>query len=254
MQLYTTDNISTNIVLHLKSRQITEKSDRTCLHSKIVDGKLKVFVPRDSIQRETCYRSQLPNLFREILGIQSRASTFPISLILGSNLQMVDDLMREQDISPVPWITKPPIEITCPQNEQSNSSSGMISTLSSRVKSTRAFSLLTPSRTTSSSKRLSATSINNYDLSPPGWHIDSGIGTPEPKNLYRDLLDQIIAQVNGPIHEDGDGASNLSNLGDALEPSGETPQIFDRATTFSDRKIGAAGELYVGSTTSGNRL
>lgn len=254
MQLYTTDNISTNIVLRLKSGQITGKSDRIYLHSETVDGKLKVFVPRDSIQREKCYRSQLSNLFREILGIKSRASTFPIFLILSSNLEMVDDLMREQDISPVPWITKPPIEIACPQNEQSSSSSDTISTPNSKVKSPRAFSLLTPSRTTSLGKGLSATRLSNYDLSPPGWHIDSGIGTPEPKNLYRDLLDQIIAQVNRPIREGEDGTLNLSNLGDALELSRETPQIFDRAATFSDRKIGAAGELYVGSTTSGNRL
>ena len=168
MQLYTTDKISTNIVLRLKSGQITQKSDRTYLHSETVDGKLKVVVPRDSIQQETCYRSQLPNIFREILGIKSHASTFPIFLVLSSNLEMVDDLMREQDISPTPWITKPPIEIACPQNEQSSSSSDIISAPNSRVESPRAFSLLTHSRTTSSSKRLSATRLNNYNLSPPG--------------------------------------------------------------------------------------
>ena len=192
------------------------------LHSEILDGQLKLYVPNDHVQQKTCYRSQLPKLLGKILGINSEGGAFPISLILSNDIDMLDDVMQEQDISPVPWITKPPREGASPRTEHR----GTPGTLGS---------------------------IGN--LSPPRWQTASGIGTPATTSRYRDLLGHIITHVNGPNHEDEVGVWNLSEIRDALPGNGERVKTFDRDATFGDRdrhqmahdqKIGAAGELYVG--------
>ena len=201
---------------------MTVKSDRVYLQSETLDGQLKLYVPNDPVQQKTCYRSQLPNQLCKILGISSEGGAFPISLILNSDIEMLDDVMQEQDISPVPWVTKPPREDASPRTEHGG----------------------TP-RTTGS--------IGNQ--SPPRWRTASGIGTPATTNRYRDLLGHIITRVNGSSHEDEGGVWNLSEIRDALPGNGEHDKIFDRDATFGerdrdqmahDRKIGAAGELYVG--------
>jgi hypothetical protein len=221
LQLYTTDNISTNLVLNLKRRQITVKSDRVYLHFEILDGQLKLYVPNDHVQQKTCYRSQLPNLLSKILGISSEGGAFPISLILSNDVETLDDVMQEQDISPVPWITKPPREGASPRTEHRGTPG-------------------TPS------------SIGN--LSPPRWQTANSIGTPATTGRYRDLLGHIITHVNESNHEDEVGVWNLSELQDALPGNGGHDKNFDRDATFGerdrdhmahDRKIGAAGELYV---------
>jgi hypothetical protein len=192
------------------------------LHSEILDGQLKLYVPNDHAQQKACYRSQLPSLLGKILGISCEGGAFPISLILSNDIEMLDDVMQEQDISPVPWITEPSREGASPGTEYGGTPG-------------------TPG------------SIGN--LSPPGWRTASGIGASATTNRYRDLLGHIITRVNGPNHEDEVGVWNLSDIRDALPGNGEHGKSFDRDATFGERdrnhmahdqKIGAAGELYVG--------
>jgi hypothetical protein len=192
------------------------------LHFEILDGQLKLYVPNDHVQQKTCYRSQLPNLLSKILGISSEGGAFPISLMLSNDVETLDEVMQEQDISPVPWITKPPREEASPRTDHRDTPG-------------------TPG------------SISN--LSPPRWRTASSIGTPATTSRYRDLLEHIITHVSGSSHEDEVGVWNLSEIRDALPGNGEHGMAFDRDATFGERdrhqmahdqKIGAAGELYVG--------
>jgi hypothetical protein len=193
------------------------------LHSEILEGQLKLYVPNHPVEQKRCYRSQLPTLLCKILGISSLEAAFPISLILSSDIETLDDVLQEQDISSVPWITKPPREDASPRIEQR----GILGTPGS----------------------------STGNLSPPTWRIANSTRAPATTTRYRDLLGQIISRVNGSNHEDENGVWNLSEIQDALPGNGEHGQIFDRDGTFGerdrdqmahDRKIGAAGELYVG--------
>ena len=192
------------------------------LHSEILEGQLKLYVPNDPVEQKRCYRSQLPTLLCKILGISSEGGAFPISLILSSDIETLDDVLQEQDISPVPWITKPPREDASPRIEQG----GILGTPGS----------------------------STGNLSPPTWRIANSTRAPATTTRYRDLLGQIISRVNGSNHEDENGVWNLSEIRDALPGNGEHGKNFDRDATFGerdrhqiahDRKIGAAGELYV---------
>ena len=132
------------------------------LHSEVSNGQVKLYVPNDRVQREACYRSQLPNLFSSILGIASSAAAFPISLILSSDIAILDDVPQEQDISPVPWITKPAREVASPHIEQRGTSGTAGSIPSSGDGFPR-----TPSFVTPSSENSGTATLYDDNLSPP---------------------------------------------------------------------------------------
>lgn len=190
------------------------------------------------------------------MGIDSLEAAFPIYLILSSDIEMLDDVMQEQDISPVPWITKPAREVTSPRIEHMSPSRTAGSIQGSGEASPRTPPFVAPSRTTNLFDRSSGTTPFYEDhLSPPRWQIDSGIGTPEQTSQYRDLLDHIIARANGSRRENEVSVWDLSEMRRAIPTTGQDGQVFDRDTTFrernrdkmaQDRKFGAAGELFVG--------
>ncbi|OCK75451.1 hypothetical protein K432DRAFT_429408 [Lepidopterella palustris CBS 459.81] len=123
LQLCTSDDISTYLVLPLKKKTLRVKSDRVYMHYNFSQLKsLKLYVPNDPSQRETCYRSQLPKLLCEFLGIDPKEAVFPISLILNADMETLDKVMNEEDIASVSWISKPPsIEITYPEIKHGSS-------------------------------------------------------------------------------------------------------------------------------------
>ncbi|OCL08177.1 hypothetical protein AOQ84DRAFT_407370 [Glonium stellatum] len=118
LQICTSNNISTNLVLDLKNEQSMVKSNRIYVYSTTLEGKLIIYLPKNHREQKICYRSQLPGLFREILGISSLTADFPLSLILGSELEVLDDIMEEQDIPPVHWVTIPPRKAASPSSDR----------------------------------------------------------------------------------------------------------------------------------------
>lgn len=203
------------------------------LHFEILDGQLKLYVPNDPHEQKRCYRSQLPTLLCKLLGISSLGADHPISLILGNDVDALDDIMQEQDISQASWITKPLREDAPSRSEQGDI-------------------LGTPS-----------SSIGN--LTPSTWQAAHSMRTSAPATTerYRDLLAHVITRATESNHADDDTAWNLSEIRAALPANGEHSQIFDRNETFGerdrdqmahDRKIGAAGEAYVGVINVWKRL
>jgi hypothetical protein len=108
--IYTTDKMSTNLVLPLLTGRVSVQSDRAVIHSDISAGKIQIYVPSDARQRKVCYRSQLPELLTSVLGV-GQAATFNVASIIASTLEDLDDVLIEQDIPPVEWIDKPVVVI-----------------------------------------------------------------------------------------------------------------------------------------------
>jgi hypothetical protein len=79
--------------------------------------------------------------------------------------------------------------------------------------------------------------------------------TPEPTNHYERLVDNVIRSAGRSAPRGNDNAFNLSSLQSALQSIEDGEEIFDHVATFGDRnrnqfahdkKIGAAGEAFVG--------
>ncbi|KAH4095486.1 hypothetical protein HBH46_167370 [Parastagonospora nodorum] len=236
--IYTTDDITTNLVLSLPSRSISVESDRLAIHHDLSDGQIKIYVPADEQQRRSCYRSQLPKVLVTILEVPLIA-TFDISSIVSCSLLDLENVLIEQDISSVEWIERPVIFIPDVAVEQRPS------TPASTIAESEAATLvnigvgpITPEATTIRYRR----SVSRLD---PEDFIETA-----PPEQYPDLIEQVV----GSARQAGHRYRNIE-ADDIYEPILRSQnREFDHSATFGvrsgngfihDRRIGAAGEAYV---------
>lgn len=248
-QIYCTDHISTILVLALNGTQISVQSDRTSLHYELSEGQLTIYVPESQRQRESCYRSQVPALLARLLGV-SASATHAISLILQCKLEDLDEILLEQDIPLVNWIERPIIRVSdsveheTPNNvipDEDASGPDAIPT-ASRTPTQEYFA---PESEAGHSRRTSRTWVNEEASTPPQT----------PSRQYERLLEQIVRSAHRATHGqriNGDTAVPLRN---APPEDDEFAYDHDHNAAFGDRdtnqmthdkRIGAAGEAYVG--------
>jgi hypothetical protein len=261
--------MSTNLVLDLDGEVLSETSDKLNVHYQIEEDQLKVYVPKELFQQDSSYRSQLPLLFRNILGIESEAANYPISLVLQADINILDDIMKEWDIDQIEWIEKP--QLSSYLIEESNAEalrSAAISIsasppidISNHVKegepisssnmASAAFmplSSMSPKINTASEVG-TETILVEETVRVSGQYSSNAVPVGTIRNSYRCLLDQIIKKVN-----DGKETWEMTDIRNVLPENVDGEEIQNIAIIFGDRnldrfahdsKIGAAGELFV---------
>lgn len=105
-RIRTTDEITTNLVLKMRTDTIRVPSDRTTIHYDASESDINIYIPYDPHRRQICYRSQLPELLTSILGV-GQAATFDVATIITSSMEEIDDILIAHDIPHVGWIKKP---------------------------------------------------------------------------------------------------------------------------------------------------
>ena len=104
-EFYTTNTFFSNLALRLETRSLCVQSDKISLHYEFVNGRLRIYVPRNEHVRRSCNRTQLPELLAGIIGVDS-SGTNGISLILSSSVRDLYATILDLDISGVSWIKK----------------------------------------------------------------------------------------------------------------------------------------------------
>jgi hypothetical protein len=236
-------SLSTQLVMKMKGNSpITVQSDRPFIHHEADGETLKLYVPEDRQQRRACYRSQLPKLLAEIMGIES-SGHHAISVIMSSDLRSLDDVLIEQDIYSVSWMKKPILDI-------SDDEDATVSTLTTpqgiSSTSTRR------RRTSLSSTNSDGPSSSEYTLVDPRSSSpteEAPIPTPPPPQ-YADFVEHVLRNARTARYAN----TSKSNR---IPVSTTPPTVFDRTATFGnrttdqmthDRRIGAAGEAFVFET------
>lgn len=239
IRIYTTDDMATTLVLALGSRSLRVLSERIAIHSEISEGMCKIYVPNEIQQRRICYRSQLPNLLTDILGI-GRSATFDISNIISTSIEELEDMLVHHDIPPVVWIDRPVIvvpyspEVVRPITPPASHTGSDSETPVPRSRP------VTPDATPLSHGRAMP--------SPGAGYIAET--TPPPE--YPALIEQVVrsAQRTGRVRH------NAEDIADQTPFAGRS-RHYDHYATFGsrernpfvhDRRIGAAGEGYVRSS------
>ncbi|KAF1938515.1 hypothetical protein EJ02DRAFT_457780 [Clathrospora elynae] len=262
-----TANLTTHLVLEREDDELRVESDRPTIHHETDEGCLEIYVPVDRQQRRMCYRSQLPKLLANIVGVGSIAY-HDMSVIVSSDLKGLDDILVEQDIPYVSWIQKPSLDIS--EDEEFTVSTPRLScnnsiahteirirqtSLSSRCLSP---SVSLPSETTlvehATTPRTPASHTPRHTHPSEDESDDSHGSVPiSPPPQYHDFVEQVlcIARRARFILPGFLSFMPLTLFAPANDP---IPVIFDRTATFGnrsadqmahDRRIGAAGEAFV---------
>jgi hypothetical protein len=241
LDVYTTDTITTDLVLDLKDSLLIVPSDRPLIHHVIADGTLNIYVPQDIQGRRACRRSQLPRLLASIIG-SGPAAVYDVSSILSCGIDDLNDILVEHDITDVSWITRPDLDV---RELRSDEKSMIMEDRTERDVTNASPSVARSERETSTS---SASASSRSRATPvPVTTIDdrttrgSDVVTLETQTTlaqqsqYRELLDRLISIANRSISD--------------------VIRTFDNRLTFGDRgkddltynrRIGAAGEAFVG--------
>jgi hypothetical protein len=224
----TTNDISTNLVLDRTGSALSVRSERSFIHHEILDGKLQIYVPVEASQQRACYRSQLPQLLASIMGLGA-AAAFNITNIISATLFDLDNILSEQDIPQVDWVTKPVLEILVEADQSADvpDFTGDESEGETLVDTT--YGTRTPGATPSRRSR-----------TPYNFYPDQFVETVRPTQ-YPDLIERVVRSAH---------RASARYLGE--EPGAvEAHQHFDYKATFGAqdtvawRRIGAAGEAYV---------
>lgn len=111
-------DIATHLVIDNKDPDLhlSVRSERSFIHHERTADSLRIYVPKGPKQRQSSYRSQLPKLLADIMEVDDSAR-HDISVIIGSDLRALDDILIELDISCVSWITKPVLNLPDDEDE-----------------------------------------------------------------------------------------------------------------------------------------
>ena len=107
----------TTLVLQLQDRTLEVQSDRIGLHHAVFNDELRVYIPDNLRQQRACRRSQLPGMLAMITGCNPAAKD-DISAIISCLIEDLDDIMLERDITDVPWIERPVLDLAELQEDE----------------------------------------------------------------------------------------------------------------------------------------
>lgn len=242
-------------------KDITVNYPKACFHiEKTASSALRLYLPRDSLQRRRGYVTQLPTDLRRYCGVDDMNAGEVFAKLVKEDQDLLDDILEYHGIVEIPGIEPPSNERSGDVERPSMVGSDRPAT-SSSISSRRifqfgsignVFSPATPRTATSvSSEPLHST--NQSRVSVGNEHLSQASSS---DGQYRNLINCIIqGNPEFPQH----GSFDLANLQEALNLEGsETAQIPANLTSpfgqradgqvAHDMKIGAAGELYVGYT------
>lgn len=276
--LYESDGFSKNLSLSQGELTVTAESSSGRLHIEERNGILRLFVPRGSGQREICYSTELPTALVRYFGISDPAATEGFSAVMMSSVAALEEILDFKGIVRPPSTDSFDPESTAVEDQELDQDAQDISP------STPDFSdnTLSPGRRPLSSS-LPATLLHSPGLAvlhtvathsnltgPTSEPQSSWVWTeydrpasqqrsrvrPEtprpitPGTQYVDILEKVIEMARQAVFPSvevldlGDLADTLpSNSVNFIEDSPFGIRSQDRMA--HDRKIGAAGELYV---------
>lgn len=251
-RVYTTNDISTSLVLMLGSSTIRLRSDRPVLHDEFFENQLKLYVPHNTSQQAACYRSQLPNFMARFLGVTGGA-THPISLILSSNLSVLEDILFEQDIPPVEWIEQPRIERPTP-SEDDRSTTAAPTPRSPASHYDGSVTLPMPPTPTRAPFTPETNADRDGRYSPPSPADDTRVPGRGAPHQYERFIEQVVQSAQRARYRQVRPYTNVAPAQDSPPADDTLLYNFNHIATFGtrdvdtmghDRRIGAAGEAYV---------
>lgn len=96
---------------------VTVEGEKAKLHIEETSNHLKLYVPQKKLDRELCFFSALPDRLAAYLGIQEREARKVLGDILNGSASIANELLEEHGIVPLPWTE--PIQQSTPSDENS---------------------------------------------------------------------------------------------------------------------------------------
>ncbi|KAJ5533062.1 hypothetical protein N7494_009614 [Penicillium frequentans] len=268
--IYESEGFQRTLVLQYGDIEATAQSGNGLVHIESQSDSLKIFIPRDPLDQERCYRTELPKVLSSHLGIRDEKALQTFRTVFTTSEKILESVLNDDGI----------ISFSHPDSRETDSQSsdgtdsdaisisshtlsaedlGEESTFNSQDTASTPVNHghrnITP-RSTSSDVysqtarsthrgRESQRAVPHHVVSPSPGQIDPDLGITIGQTQYVEALTNVTDQARaanfrGNLHTPANTHRNSWNNVVEYGFSIESPNRLDR-----DIKVGAAGELYV---------
>ena len=249
--VYVSNGIRRSLQITQNRRSIEGASSRANFHFEETDGALRLYLPKDEVERDVCFESDLPRKLCVFLGITDSGAPGVIGGVFRKdNPAVIDKILENAGVSQVDCdFAALDEELGAPEDESD------VETLAGAT----------------SNIRLSTPSSGPRSYTPSGWATwrerqsgstnaedVRGMRTPSPsyqerqreaqETAYRSILENVVNVARQRVHSgflESTGVSIQGSMATKALPQENIRDAFLARTLERDFKLGAAGELYV---------
>ena len=240
------------MTLMQNSQEHVVKQQKANFHLDESSDRLRLYVPRKEAERELCYLRQLPRRLLQFLAISDPTAEAVIGgIVRSSRLSIVDEILKDAGVIEIDGVNRPPeedddlqhVRATAAMTSMAFASAHLTRSISPPSSCTSDIITADPSLVQDASSRLPT--VRDQALGSPRLRPQTS-PSPAPSfaedRRYAALLDRLIlAGSHATIPNNG--SASYSNTGH--HPIEVFAPIFGYRSLERDRKVGAAGELFV---------
>ena len=247
-KVFCSDSIEKEVKLVVDGKIYGSQTIKGRLHIVTLEDCFEIYLPRDDKERELCMYRRLPQELASIFGVPDSIGLKVLGDILQAKLILIEDLLTENGVIPLP-------EYSCQVTPQVSLEDDSRSEKDQRAFEGSTIALNSPS----SDRQQPDFSLRSASPLPTPSSLLSGTFRRNPRSepkqasvtAYHRLLDKIIKAARETMIPTGSPAS-VDGSQNIFGPTGVlVDNLFgDRAEDqfIYDSKIGAAGELFVSSS------
>lgn len=271
--VYESDGFTKELRLSYGDLRVNALSERGTFHLEEKNDMLNLFVPRDIVQREKCYLTQLPNELRQYLLLMDNspgASKAFLMVIQASSIYVLDEVLDDEGIVRIPdsdlaafeqaeegsnllgedeYVNIPAERSDSPSHEESlpEVQADMDNHTYTPSTSEEVHSVTSHSRTSTPYIAVHQTEHVHRHASPDIQDVPPEPPLAEPSHYVRVLekVIQIAQRTNIPSRSAQLGSSAATTGGLTAEEHTSAFGSRSQNQLAHDIKIGAAGELFV---------
>ena len=233
-----------------KGYSIEGASSRANFHFEEADGALRLYLPKDDVERDVCFESDLPHRLCVLLDIIDPGAACVIGGVFRKdNPVVIDKILENAGVGQV--------ECDFAALDEELEALADESDVETLVEETSNVRLSTPSpgprlytpsgragRGESQSRSANAEDVRNMSTPSPSYQERQR----EAETAYKSILEHIVSVARQRVHSsvlETTGASIRSPMAIQALPQETIRKAFAARTQERDFKLGAAGELYM---------
>ena len=258
MEVFVCEEMWTELTVRQDDEEISVRNDRAVVKIDEVDAKLALYVPSDHNGLYSCFHTGLPGQLATILGIQDRNAVKVIYRILNDVKRDLDTIMKDEDLYCEAWLERPQLsQESLPLPIPDSTRQPTVNAVSSPPLTTHEDLLVLPTNGISSASQRPTPNIRPDPVTVEPVVRDSVWEQVARGEQYKKLLKEVIRQARR-TRSWQDGSLSLFEIDEALDELRNPVDYagFQRefggtahGSFVENARIGAAGELFVGSLT-----
>lgn len=268
--VYESEGFQSTLVLYYGDIAVNAQSGNGLVHIEVQSDTLKIYIPRDPLDQEKCYRTELPKVLSRHLGIRDEKALQTFRTIFTTSEEILESVLNDDGVIPFSLPDSQEAESQSSDGADSDTISinshtlsgedlGQESTFNSRTTDSspanHGIRNMTPGSTRSTRFPQNDRSthrayqpqraIHHNVVSPSPGRINPDLGTTIAQTRYTEALTNVVNQARGAsfrgtLQTPANTIRNNRNNVSGYDFSIESPHRLER-----DIKVGAAGELYV---------